>query len=338
MLPVALFGLVLLPLAAQDPVPLPGTRLAFKTDSGQVVLIGSHHPAVDPSEGLDKLPFVGSSIGRLRLVTPADVAKLGLPFEKDLRLGQTWQVYTGSGPAAPATVARLAYLDGECAFESDAAIANFRRGTDQNRIRGLRGSVFLAAPGAGWANVSQEPFTLGQDKAIASAASQIITTQAKAMVRAGKRNLEDTYPDEAKDHAKALNAALLATQAPPLMHQYHWRPRGAPKFIFVEALWVDPDGTPIFGATAIFLQQDAPAGTTSLRLVNFDPNVAMTMIYSDSLYTVSTLDEFQEFQNAWKIGDRYFIARKTNWISLEELNLKTGELRSLLEAGGSGCD
>ena len=103
------------------------------------------------------------------------------------RIGDRWQIYPGAGAPVTVTIAKTVYLGHGCTAGSDGAIARFVTSAVANRIAGLRATEFLAVPGAGFANVSQEPLIPIDARARVDVA-EVLLRRARGVDMGGVRN------------------------------------------------------------------------------------------------------------------------------------------------------
>ncbi|HME06462.1 MAG TPA: hypothetical protein VKG25_05400, partial [Bryobacteraceae bacterium] len=257
-------------------------------------------------------------------------------------IGDRWRIYSGAGKPVTAVIRKLAvvvYCGGTGGWA--AAIADFENPEASNLIAGLRASEYLAAPGAGLAQVSTTPIMpveAWNSAESTPAIAELLLKQGREVVK--DENWMNDQPNTRKEFAdriRRMNRTFLApVSVAPQIRYFRWRPPGRKPLLFVEALWVgDEDNLPLFACNAVI--EEGP----ELRLISFTTDHAEEMRMQEFAQSTWKPDETHAFLNAWKIGGRYYVLRYSS--GYESYSVELTEVvpgKGLVPVGiayGAGC-
>jgi hypothetical protein len=241
-------------------------------------------------------------------------------------IGGRWQIYPGGGPPATVVIEKLVLLSHiGCDCWWDGAIARFVDKSTANRIAGLRASEFLAAPGAGLANVSQIPIVPLGAEYDAEKIRLALLQPARDAIKDGNFGISENSSETEKEGVRELNRRFLTTSQNDIrVRAFRWAAPEREPLLFVLALWYS-DNTPVFAGEAIFEESG------QLKLLSFEHREAEWMRMAEFRDSAWDFDSLGRFLNAWKIGTQYFFLRQLNGyesggIALQELNPREGIL------------
>ena len=203
-------------------------------------------------------------------VVPPQLARRWKPEPvTEWHIGDQWQLYPGAGAPAALVIEKIVILGHPGEMFREGAIARFVSRESANRIEGLRASEYLAAPGAGIANVSQTPLVPISSydgagtkirRALQERAGEIVQDEEFGI------DLNPNVSEGERAHVRALNRGFLAAEE-VAVRAWRWSLPGRPPLVFALAIWysrVGEERQPVFAAEAILEEGKA------LRMLAFD--------------------------------------------------------------------
>jgi len=327
--------------------PPDAARIALRYGTGQVLIMGGDIDARDASTAKtlkairDKYPKL-KTIGAIPEVNaiPAALLQTFNPEPRTgWRIGDQWQLYTAAGPPLIMAIETIVILNHPiCDCYRDGAIARFLTPAAANLSGALRANEFIVAPGAGLASVSQEPLIpsspfepLDEEGAI----RKVLFLRAREILKDENWNVSENQNGSLKDQQRVRDwnrQFLDATDDNIRITVQSWSPPGRKRLFFVVARWVAAIAekeTPVFVAEAVF-----EAGP-ELNLLAFEYSESERMRMSEFTTWTWNYESMCTFQNAYKIGDRYFVLRRivgyeSDGIELQELVAKKGLVSTTL--------
>ncbi len=283
----------------------------------------------DIQDRFPKLEGADMVAGAWMNVVPRQLARSWTPEPRtDWHIGDLWQLYPGAGAPATLLIEKMVILGHPGDSFREGAIARFVSRETANRIEGLRASEYLAAPGAGIANVSQTPLVPISEFDDAQPKTRLALFERARKIVQGEDFGIDPNPNasqEERARVRKLNRGFLDTRDVDV-RTFRWSLPGQPPLLFALAIWysrVDEEPLPVFAAEAILEEGQ------SLRLLAFDEHEGGWMRMGEFRSWKWTFDHLSRFLNAWKIGNRYFVLRQLNGyessgIELQEIDPKAG--------------
>jgi len=342
---------IAIPLAAQPNRPLPDpllkkARIALRLDSGQILIVGGGIKGdnlISNSSSIQRFPKTveyarlqpGESIYEL---PSGNMANFTFEPATPWHIGDRWKLYSGAGTPVTVTIRKLAvvlYCGGIGGYA--AAIASFESPDAANLVASLQATEYLAAPGPGLAAVSTTPL-MRQTAEPAAALTELLRQHGRAVVKDEEWMIpQANISKEFADRIRRMNRTFLTeVTVAPRIRYFRWRPPGRNPLLFVEALWVDGDGTlPLFACDAVIEEG------SELKVLSLLPTQGEYMRIGEFEHHAWKLEETNAFLNAWKIGGRYFVLLYRSGYeasSVELMELVPG--KGLVETGlgfGSGC-
>ncbi len=215
-----------------------------------------------------------------------------------------------------------------------AAIARIQNPHLSEVITGLRSGEYLAAPVKGLDAVSESPLVpvdlLHESKEVGKIEKILLESS---------RKIVDSDSWKAKEAAEArqIDTAFLNTRDLRCDSRVlRWRVPGRKPLLFVESVWTDAQGKPLFGGNAVIEEGN------ELAVLNFNSKEGELMRVVETLRAGGwTRPEGGIFLNAWVVGVRRFVLIHTQ--GYEGFSIDLMEIvpaKGLVDTGihfGAGC-
>ena len=311
-------------------------RIALRLSNGQILVIGGElrNPAnpstvYDPS--METLPKSGGHsdlqpLDSIFRVSPEYLSRFQIDPETRWRPGDRWKVYPGGGSPLTAVIDSVAfgYYCGGIGGYAGAL----------GRIEGAqpsRADVYLVAPGAGLGAVSESPLVPVNDSRVTGRIEKLLLERSRAIVNG------DEWKANEGEVAKQMDRAFLNAKDLRYNGRYlRWSVPGHKPVLFVEAVWNDAQGKPVFGGNAVIEEGDAPA------VLNFSPKEGELMRVPETIGVGGWKRPARSiFLNAWSVGARRYVLIHTQ--GYEGSSVELMEIvpdKGLVSTGiqfGSGC-
>jgi len=219
----------------------PDLRLALRLDPHQVLLIGAELQSVDephlaryPKSPLHSDLQPGESIYLFDHAAP-------------WRRGDRWQLY----PETRVRIDQLGvitYCGGIGGYEIAIARADHPLQADVFVGQSSRPARGLQVAPASLATITLPP-------ADSAKLTALLVREARDIVKAEDWMVLPGEPAEHADRIRRANRSVLSgALPPPQLRVQRWTPRSGSPLLFIEAVWLAPNGDPLFACDAIFFQ------------------------------------------------------------------------------------
>lgn len=231
-------------------------RIALRLSNGQILIIGgelrdSKHPSTIYEPAMESLPTSpGHSplqpLDKIFRIAPEYLFRFNIDPHTKWQPGDRWKVYPGGSKALTAVIDSLAfgYYCGGIGGYAGAL----------GRLEGAQASrsdVYLASPASGLGAVSESPLVpVNDDRKIEG----LLRERGRKIVSG------DAWKADESAVAKQMDRAFLNEKDLRFDGRYlRWSVPGQKSLLFVEALWNNAQGKPLFGADAVIEEGDEPA-------------------------------------------------------------------------------
>jgi hypothetical protein len=311
-------------------------RIALRLSDGEILIIGGQlRDSKDPSgiyePSMESLPAsAGHSplqpLDKIFRVSPEYLFQFQIDPETKWRPGERWKVYPGAGGPLTAVIDSLAFGYYCGGIGGYAAALGRIEGTQASRS-----DVYLVAPASGLGAVSENPLVPVTDNRETGTIEKVLLKRGRAIVNS------DTWKIDESETAKQMDRAFLNIGGLRFSGRFQrWSVPGRKPLLFVEAVWNDAQGKPLFGGDAVIEEGDEPA------VLNFSPKEGQLMRVPETLGVGGWKRPARSiFLNAWSVGTRRFVLIHTQ--GYEGFSVELMEIipdKGLVPTGidfGAGC-